>query len=185
MIHRDGELFTFLSPAFLKKILILWDLDGTLVDSRHRTRVDENGGFDLDYWLKHCTAEFINQDQLLPLAAVFYSFANAGFTQILLTARVLGEADHEYLNKHNMKFDMILHRENSLELDEMLKSQQIQNYLVENDLIPFLAFDDKQENLEVFDRLGFRTMHASYVNEKLRIGCFSELKDLLPKQFVK
>ena len=150
----NNDLISFLSPAFTKKILVIWDLDGTLIDASHRVRFDEKGNFDLEYWVSHSVPSEI-------------------------------DADFAYLRKHNLTFDMILHRETSKDLDEVLKSKQVQDFLAENDLIPFMAFDDKQENLEVFDKLGFRTIHAGYLNEKLKIGKFSELQGLLPKQFVK
>lgn len=181
----NNDLISFLSPAFTKKILVIWDLDGTLIDASHRVRFDEKGNFDLDYWVSHSVPSEIAQDKLLPLSSIFYGFSKTGFTQILLTARIMSDADFAYLRKHNLTFDMILHRETSKDLDEVLKSKQVQDFLAENDLIPFMAFDDKQENLEVFDKLGFRTIHAGYLNEKLKIGKFSELQGLLPKQFVK
>lgn len=176
---------SFTESAFRKKILIVWDLDLTLVDSSHRTRIDKNGKFDIDYWIKNSTPEKIKKDTLLPLVSVYQGFKNSGFTQILITARVMNEADYEYLRDNNLTFDMILHRENSLELSNVLKSSKIKKFLKEYQLIPFMAFDDKQDNLDVFDKHGFRTMSATYLNEKLKFESFDEQKELMVKYLKK
>jgi hydroxymethylpyrimidine pyrophosphatase-like HAD family hydrolase len=166
-----------------KKLIIAWDLDGTLIDSSHRISFKNNGEFDLDYWIQHSIEEFVMKDKLLPLAELYYEYKKTGFTQICVTARELSEADYKYFKKYNLEFDMILHRNNSKELDEILKSRRLQEYLQEEGRIPFLAFDDKQENLEVFDKFSFRTMHAAYLNKKLEKNSYNEV-NFKPSSFV-
>jgi len=159
----------------LRKMVIAWDLDGTLVDSSHRTRY-VNGEFDLTYWQENAKKEeVLMKDKLLPLYEVFLSFQNAGYTQICVTARAMNENDFKYLEKHNMNFDMILHRGDSVELDHILKSKKLKTFFNEGDRIPFMAFDDKEDNLKIFDKFGFRTFQALYMNEKLRKKSFKDI----------
>jgi hypothetical protein len=64
---------------------------------------------------------------------------------------------------------MILHRENSLELDHILKSQKLDQLFKNTELKPFLAFDDKEENLEIFRKFGFTCINALDIN-KIMLG---------------
>lgn len=166
----------------LKNLVIAWDLDGTLIDSSHRCSFDSDNKFDLKYWLDHCTSEFISKDKILPLYEVFQEFSKTGFTQICVTARILGEDDYAYFKKHNLKFDMILHRENSQDLDSILKSKKLKDFFELNNYVPFMAYDDKEDNLKVFDNFGFRTFQAVYMNEKLKVDNYRSLT-FSPKDF--
>jgi len=164
-----------------KQMVIAWDLDETLVDSSHRIRFKSNGEFDLDYWRETSKDwDIISKDKLLPLSELYYEFKKTGFSQICVTARKMEDLDYRFLEEYGFEFDMILHRENSLELDEILKSKRLKEYFDESDKIPFMAYDDKQENLEIFDRFGFRTFHAKYMNAKLKYGELSKS----PKDFI-
>lgn len=166
----------------LKKLVVAWDLDGTLIDSSHRAR-RINGIFDLDYWIEKSTEEYIMKDSLLPLYHLYLEYKKTGFTQICVTARPMSEADYKFLKTHGMDFDMILHRSDSQELDQILKNNKLKDYFEENKMIPFMAFDDKQENLEVFDKFGFRTFLATYMNDKLNKNSFQEITSK-PKEFL-
>lgn len=165
----------------LDKLVIAWDLDGTLIDSSHRCNITE-GKFNLNYWIDHSTEEFIMKDKLLPLSDIFYEFQKTGFTQICVTARVLNNADYAFFKKHNLNFKLFLHRENSNDLDSILKSQKLKDLFQFNNYVPFMAYDDKEENLVVFDKYGFRTFQALYMNKKLEINNYKDLT-FFPKDF--
>lgn len=167
----------------MKKMVIAWDLDGTLICSKHRSSLKEDGTFDLEAWRAKCIPEFINQDTLLPLADAFFENQKTGYTQIAVTARDMVQADFDYLKSKGMHFDMILHRKNSDELDEVLKNKRLQDFLNKEGRIPFMAFDDKEENLAVFDRYGFRTFNAKYMNYKLAATSYEEIAGIKPKDF--
>lgn len=66
-------------------------------------------------------------------------------------------------------------------MDEILKDKKLNEFFEESGLIPYIAFDDKDENLDVFDKYGFRTFNAKYMNEKLKIGKYN--KEIKPKHF--
>ncbi len=167
----------------IKKLIIAWDLDGTLIDASHRSRYLESGDYDIEYWREHCLEEYIEKDTLLPLASVFFEFQKTGYTQIAVTARDMTISDFEFLKRRNMHFEMILHRKDSLELDEVLKNERLQEFLNEEGRIPFMAFDDKKENLEVFDNYGFRTFNAKYMNYKLSADSYLTIANVKPKDF--
>ena len=159
----------------MAKMFIAWDLDGTLVDSSHRFRLLENGDFDLNYWIENSTYEKISQDKILPLHSLYMEYKKTGFTQICVTARAINEHDIRMLKENGMEFDIILHRKDSMELDQVLKDRKLQEYFEDNDMIPFMAFDDKDENLEIFDKHSFRTFQAVYMNKKLAVDSYKEI----------
>jgi len=158
----------------IERLVIAWDLDGTLIDSSHRaTFID--GEFCLKSWIKDCTEENIMNDSLLPLYEVYQEYKKTGFTQICVTARAMNKEDFDYLAKHGIEFDLILHRKDSQELDEVLKDRKLKEYFSDTGRIPFMAYDDKEENLEIFDQYGFRTFQAKYLNEIMKKDSYSEI----------
>lgn len=144
----------------------IFDLDFTLIDSSHRINVhgDASLGVDMDYWIKNSTYESVMNDKLLPLCNLFYEFDKTEFTNIAVTAREMFAVDFEFLEKHKLHFSMILHRGNSKELDHILKEKKLQELFDSGDYVPFLAFDDKEENLDVFKRFGFKCFNAKDFN---------------------
>ena len=159
---------------YTKKLVVAFDLDGTLIDSSHRITYKEDGSFDLDAWIRDCK-EKTKDDILLPLADVYFAYKAAGFTIIAVTAREMHKEDFDYLDKNELDFDLILHREGSTELDHVLKNRLLNDFFEEEGRIPFQAYDDKQDNLEVFDAHGFRTFHATYLNKAMK----AEKRDLI------
>ena len=148
----------------------VFDLDGTLIDSSHR--INKNGdideGLDLEYWKNNCNAISITKDKLLPLVDVYHEFGKTGFINIAVTARDMNQADYDYLHNNGMFFNMILHREDSIELDHILKERKLSELFKDKKLKPFLAFDDKEENLEVFKKFGFTTINALQINKLMK-----------------
>lgn len=166
----------------MKKLVVAFDLDGTIINAKHRARRFENGEFDIDYWKRNSTVENILKNELLPLASLFYEFKKTGHTIICVTARVLSEGDYAYFKKHNLDFDLIIHRENSLELDCELKNNKLKDFFEKNNYIPYIAFDDKLDNLKVFSDFGFRVFNANYMNEKLSKDFYDP--SLKPEKFL-
>ncbi len=153
----------------MKQLINIFDLDATLIDSSHRINKDGNidGGLNLSYWLEHNTKENIMNDKLLPLVNLFKEFQKTNFTNIAVTARVMSDDDFEFLHINGLHFNMILHRENSIELDHILKEKKLQELFSNENYMPFLAFDDKAENLEVFSKFGFKCFNAIELNKIL------------------
>ena len=147
----------------MNKLVIAWDLDGTLICSQHRQKNKEDGSFDLDYWIE-TAEELTKEDTLLPLVQVYQAYKDAGFYQVAVTAREMHPWDYDFLKSHGLEFDEILHRDGSTDLDHILKDLLLDGVFAKSDKIPFQAYDDKQDNLDTFDKWGFRTFHATYLN---------------------
>lgn len=153
----------------MQQFINVFDLDCTLIDSSHRINAqgDYTLGLDLDYWLDNNSYENIMKDKLLPLVVLFKEFQKTNFTNIAVTSRKMTAADFDYLKKNDLNFHMILHRENSKELDHVMKEKKIQELFDSGNYIPFLAFDDKEANLDIFRKFGFRCYNALELNKKI------------------
>ena len=88
----------------------VFDLDGTVIDSRHRYKTLANGDIDLQHWRDNSTAEMIAKDTLLPCANKMRRQFNSGNTVIICTSRIMQEADFVFLDKHSLLSDAILFR---------------------------------------------------------------------------
>lgn len=97
---------------------IIFDLDGTVVDTSHRYRDTPEGHCDLDFWFANSTPEMIARDALLPLAASMRRFYERGHTIIICTARDfsplngvdLGKIYVDFLQANKLHYHALLHR---------------------------------------------------------------------------
>lgn len=110
-------------------MIIILDLDHTLIDSSHRQLTKADGTLDLEHWIENNTPEKIMSDSILPLGREFARQRrlprHSSIMHIACTARVMGEADHEFLRNHGLEFDAILSRpfgcsDSDVELKERL-----------------------------------------------------------------
>lgn len=92
----------------IKKIHI-YDIDGVLVDSSHRYKIDETGKIDLDHWREnriHC-----DKDSLLPLASQYKKELNDfSYFVIVATARCFHPFEWRFFHKYIGMPDHIIHR---------------------------------------------------------------------------
>ena len=110
-------------------MIILWDLDHTVIDSSHRQCTLPNGNLDLAHWKENCTPEKIARDTVLPLAVKMrQTFANS--TQAICTARVMSAADVRFLKSHNLPYHALMSRApDDNRADAEYKYSKIWNYL--------------------------------------------------------
>lgn len=90
---------------------LIFDLDGTVLDSSHRYKANEDGTVDLAHWRTHSTPRHILQDRPMPLANLWKQALREGVTIVVSTARVMKSADFEVLRKHGLYAHFILSRE--------------------------------------------------------------------------
>ncbi len=154
------------------KQIILYDLDDTLCDSRHRTTYDSDGKSIIEDWVKNSTPQKTHLDNLIyPMTKILmYTLAHKDCINVCITSRQLHNSDIEFFQKHDIIFDKYLHRGcvhkeyremSSSELKNMLLSV----YLKDCTDIPKIGFDDLECNLEVFRKHGFLTYNAKDINQ--------------------
>jgi hypothetical protein len=90
-------------------MLLIFDLDGTAINSTHRQNTLPDGSLDLKKWQENNTPEKIAQDTLLPLGETWKNLVSSKKIAII-TARVLGVADYKFLKDNNLRYDFIYSR---------------------------------------------------------------------------
>ena len=95
------------------KKIVVFDLDGTVIDSSHRTPSNPDGTLDLQGYYKNRTRENIFKDTLLPLADVMKDKYRSGdYHVVVCTAREIDQDDLEFLEYHGLKYHEMLDRTN-------------------------------------------------------------------------
>ena len=62
--------------------IVIFDLDGTTIDSSHRHATHADGTLNLDAWIENATPEKIFQDQVLPLGHLVSKIGKRAYTII-------------------------------------------------------------------------------------------------------
>jgi hypothetical protein len=90
---------------------VIFDLDGTVIDSSHRHATNADGSIDLEHWFENAKPDKIAKDSLLPLANCMRRMFSAGHTVIICTARCFSGADHQFLFDNDLPYHYLLKRE--------------------------------------------------------------------------
>jgi hypothetical protein len=151
----------------------IFDLDGTVIDSTHRHATLPDGSLDLAHWIENSTPEKIAGDSLLPLADYMRMFF-PHHEVLVCTARVMGEADYEFLFDNGLQADAILSRpEGNCLPDGYLKEMLLRDHATRRGFtwVEFVKnttiFDDNASVLDTLGRVGIRTICARTLNRVL------------------
>lgn len=156
--------------------MIIFDLDHTVIDSSHRQSTLPCGSLDLAHWVENNTPEKIMQDKLLPLAELWKANKKAGRVVGVCTARVLQDADYQFLADNGLDCDFILSREmGDSSGDGVLKEKLLRQY-ADKISTPFETFtanikafyDDNKIVLKTLDALNIKAYNALELNKKLK-----------------
>jgi len=155
-------------------IFTIFDLDGTIVNSDHRKLTSNDGSINLNHWRENCTREKIFADTLLPLADHWKAVQGIRDNFIIVcTARVMSEADFDFLRSHGLKWEFMVSRtEGDSRGDAMMKFCKL--YELANSLsLSWRGFASRCEmfddNLSVIDLLsasGIMVNNATACNAK-------------------
>jgi hypothetical protein len=152
----------------------IFDLDGTVIDSSHRKATLPDGSLDLAGWIANSTPEKIRRDSLLPLAAVMRELFPNSEEMLICTARVMGEADLEYLAENGLFFDGLLSRPEGNRLpDHVLKEMLLRDHatrcgLTWEEFTRFAhMFDDNAHVIETLQGIGLSVSNAITLNAEL------------------
>lgn len=148
----------------------IFDLDGTVIDSSHRKATLPDGSLDLDHWIENCTPEKIAGDTLLPLAD--YMRKVFSLHEVLIcTARVMSEADYDFLFDNGLHADAILSRPMGNRLpDAYLKEMLLRDHATRRELQweeftkTATIIDDNYSVLARLGQVGIRAIHADGFN---------------------
>ena len=149
--------------------ILIFDLDGTTIDSSHRHATLADGTLNLAKWIENSTPEKIFQDQVLPLGNLVSKLGKKHYT-IICTARVLSHADLEFLMDNGICVDKIISRPlGNNTPDGELKKKQLNSFL---SLKQFkhknkIMFDDADSVRSIVRKIGITVIHPNKINERI------------------
>lgn len=153
----------------------IFDLDHTVIDPTHRQSTLPNGDLDLAHWRENSTPEKVQKDSLLPLARQWKEAKATGTEIVICTARVMGEADYQFLKDNGLFFDAILSRPaGNMVKDAELKYFQLYHYATRvrnkswrNFCAFSIMFDDNENVIATLESHGLRVYNAISINKRL------------------
>ena len=156
-----------------KKVAV-FDLDGTIIDSSHRTPNKPDGTLDLQGYYDNRTRENIFKDTLLPLADKIRKMYNSGLYHIVIcTAREIDQDDLDFLDYHNINFHEMLDRNNVRKKyhwhlpDAEYKTKQLKKYKS----VKYEFYDDAKPIIELFKTYpNVRMVNANTANGVVQHG---------------
>lgn len=158
------------------KRITVFDLDETIIDSKHRTPNRPDGTLDLDRYFALKNRESIFRDSLLPLADTFKRLCRRENYVVICTARAMNQDDYDFLAHHGLDAHLILCRpldgsENHIK-DPVLKARKIQRLrnLRQFHGKPVTMFDDSAPVIRKMREIGVHCLNAVKVNQQLQ-GC--------------
>ena len=155
-------------------MLYIFDLDGTAIDSSHRANTLADGSLNLDAWRENSTPEMIARDSLLPLGEQWRDISPEFAGQIaIITARVMGAADLQYLDDNGLHYDYLYSRtEGDNTPDHALKKIALYNLArdmgVSMKWLQNFAwfYDDNLGVIEMGCGLGINMVNSTLYNQK-------------------
>ena len=148
-------------------MLFIFDLDGTAIDSNHRQ------GETLADWIALNTPENVARDSLLPLADSWKTIDQSRHDVVIMTSRVIADADLAFLARSGLRYRFIYSRpEGSMIPCGQLKSAMVRQCA--KDLGWSLArftqqaymFDDSEEVRESLTAMGVRCYNPISYNAR-------------------
>ena len=151
---------------------IIFDLDATVIDSSHRQITKADGSLDLDAWKANSTYDAVMRDSLLPLAKHWKALQEKKNVFIAVcTARVLAEADLDYLKFKGLKADQIMSRAFfDHRPDHLMKRTKILAFMQKHKITnpsKITFYDDNKNVLEMLNVLGVKARDSIKINREM------------------
>lgn len=157
----------------MKKPVIVFDLDETVIDSRHRTPRNADGTVNLTHYMANHTPENVFRDTLKPLARVAQALFGRHYL-VFCTARDMKECDYAFLETHNLRANLILSRDKARAFHYRMKDAEYKKQWL-NPLRnlrqfsgrPFVMFDDEPKVIAAMRKIGISCYNAHSINRLL------------------
>lgn len=147
--------------------LAIFDLDGTVICSKHRHATLPDGSLDLDHWKQNSTPQKIARDTLLPLVNELRHLYAKGYKIVICTARVMQAADYKFLLNNNIPFDWVISRpKGCTEPDAEHKRKKLDRLFQRLKVSPRAVqmWDDNDSVLTMAKRMGIKAHDAKRLN---------------------
>ena len=152
------------------KNILIFDLDGTTIDSTHRQATKPDGTLDLAHWQENATPSKIFDDKLLPLSQQMHKRCKAGDYTVVCTARVLSDADLEFMQNHGLNVDKVISRpQGDMTPDAELKRKQLSSLfnLKQFKNLNKVMFDDAASVRGTLRKIGIAVIHPDKIQARV------------------
>lgn len=108
----------------------IFDLDGTVICSKHRQKLKPNGDLDLDHWIANrAVHHLVMRDRLLPMSRLWRAI-QVTTPPAICTSRVTSHLDEDFLLKHGLLYSKFMSRQDGdMTSDAAYKVKHIRNHL--------------------------------------------------------
>ena len=157
---------------------VIFDLDGTVINSDHRKATKADGSLDLAHWFENNTPEKIALDTLLPLARIMRELHKAGNTIIVCTARSIDtpeiqRAHDQFFIDNDLPYHVFLGRESgNMESHASLKVRLLNDYFKREGFentreAGAIMFDDNFSVINALTKIGVKCYDAVTINKRI------------------
>jgi phosphoglycolate phosphatase-like HAD superfamily hydrolase len=170
---------------------VVFDLDGTVIDSSHRHLAKPDGSVDLEHWFDNATPEKIALDGLLPLADSMRAIHRAGHRVIICTSRSFQPADLKFLEDNDLPYHHLFSRPGffvgrddpryadsyfgfigDARSDELIKAEQLAEFFRSEGFesiadAPAIMYDDNLKVIRKMNEIGLPCLNAVNVNAQI------------------
>lgn len=164
-IHNTSAQARALATSIINSgITCAWDLDGVLLDARHRQLTLSDGSLDLIAYRANSTAEKIAQDKTLALIEAIQILNIAKVPYHVITARVACANTLALLAKHNINPVSVMARqgEEDQRKDHDLKTYHLLNNFSQRQRENMLLIDDNLNNCQAVKQIGLKAINVLY-----------------------
>lgn len=154
---------------------MVFDLDGTVVCSKHRYTALDSGGIDLPAWIRDNSRENCKLDGLLPALRTLRNDYKAGCHIVICTARVLSEWDYEFFMENDIPYHTMLSRPLGMTAEDADFKEFHLRMFAYNEGISWakfcetaLFYEDANCVLDRMEKIGIPTVNANEWNNLVR-----------------
>ena len=140
--------------------IVIFDLDGTLADIKHRRHFVEGDNNDWDSFYKEC----VNDSPKPQTIDMFNLLQSAGHTMVICSGRsdVVRKETYQWLRKNNIKPDILFMREDGdFTADDRLKKNWLK---VMNKSDIYCVFDDRDRVVKMWRKEGLTCLQVDEGN---------------------
>lgn len=148
----------------LRGAIVLFDLDGCIIDATHRQAVKKDGSLDLEKYKANSTQKQIAKDSSLPLLAAMQQLQKLGKPINIATARPFCTHTQKWLADRGISPSVVIAREGNHDKrkDHELKKTGIIANFPRAYFSKLLLVDDNVNNINMAKDLGLDTMKIDF-----------------------
>ena len=154
-----------------KPRILIYDLDGTVINSSHRAITNGDGSINLDLWREMSTKDYIFRDELLPMYWQLVNDYKKGDIIVICTARELNKHDIEFIHSMGIYYDYLISRPiGDTTIDDVLKWNQCRHFfnLKQFKNLKKILYDDNIKTLTRFFSHGCDIVNAKEWNKAFK-----------------